>query len=105
MNHLACHRQVSVVRHSAATKAVVSIKRGTQRLRIAIEDNGKGFDPGAPPPHRDVRGGGFGLLGLTERVRMLKGAHRIESAAGAGTKIVININFDEARKNENERNN
>lgn len=76
----------NVLKHSAATKAWVSIKRTANGAWITCKDNGKGFDPGS----RSFRSG-MGLSSVAERVRMIGGKYTIESALrkGATVKVVI----------------
>src|SRR6266516_2238368 len=80
----------NIVKHSAATEAGVIIKADTTRVVLTIRDNGKGFVPGATGAD-GARRGGFGLLGLAERVRMLRGEWTIESEPGKGTVIEIKL--------------
>lgn len=79
----------NVVKHSAATKAWLSIKRTKGGAQITCQDNGQGFDPAASSPHR-----GMGLEGMAERVRMLGGRYTLESALGKGATVRVHI--DEA---------
>ncbi len=53
------------VQHAEAHRMVVTVKQEPQRLRVTIEDDGKGFDPS--------RTKGMGLLGIEERVSHLGG--------------------------------
>ncbi|MCC7104594.1 MAG: sensor histidine kinase, partial [Chloroflexi bacterium] len=55
-------------------------------LRLSVEDDGVGFDPVAP---RDRRKGGFGLIGMQERSKLLGGSFDIDSAPGRGTRIEV----------------
>ena len=55
-----------------------------------ISDNGKGFDLNRVES-RDRGEGGFGLLGISERVKMLGGTQEIESKLGGGTTVLIKI--------------
>lgn len=79
----------NLIKHSAATTARVTIRVDEDRLQLMIQDNGKGFTPGAASA--DSRGGGFGLIGISERAQLLGGKLLIHSAAGEGTTITINI--------------
>lgn len=79
----------NVLKHSGATKARVSIVETERSVKIEIADDGKGFDVSSAS---ETNGrGGFGLLGMSERVRMLGGTIAIESAAGKGAKIKIEL--------------
>ncbi|MFN7929955.1 MAG: two-component regulator propeller domain-containing protein [Blastocatellia bacterium] len=71
----------NIVKHAQATQATLMIKIVGEHLHITVTDNGRGFvtTPINPPS------GGFGLKGLEERVRILRGTHKITSAPGKGT--------------------
>jgi signal transduction histidine kinase len=75
----------NIARHAQATTARVVITPHGETVRVLIEDNGRGFVV------TQRQGGGFGLQGLHERVRILKGEITIDSAPGNGTKIQITI--------------
>ena len=51
---------------------------------MTIEDNGRGFDPDAPR-QQDRDKGGFGLINMRERARILGGGLTVHSAPGCGT--------------------
>lgn len=76
----------NVLKHSAATKSWLSIKRTAGGAEVICRDNGRGFDPGARVPKR-----GIGLIGIAERVRMLGGNWTMEAAIGKGATICIMI--------------
>lgn len=52
---------------------------------MTIEDNGRGFMPNQPNRTK----GGFGLIGLEERVRILGGTLQIRSEPENGTTSII----------------
>ena len=82
----------NIQKHAEASRVLVSVKvdrdsRDRQaRLRIELDDNGKGFDPAS------VRSG-FGLRGIRERVESLGGELTIESAAGQGVRMKLSLQF------------
>jgi two-component system sensor histidine kinase UhpB len=53
-------------------------------LRIAVVDDGTGFD-------LDATTRGFGLMGIRERVKVLNGACSVASARGQGTRITVTV--------------
>ena len=72
----------NVIKHSAATEATVVVKKQATAVSISIRDNGQGFDPARPSTQ--THDFGYGLSGIAERVRILKGTLVIESPAGRG---------------------
>jgi signal transduction histidine kinase len=78
----------NMVKHAEASEAAVTLKHEAGKVRLTVSDNGKGFDPHHGPA---VGKGGFGLTGMAERVRLLKGMLEIHSAPGQGTKVEITI--------------
>lgn len=73
----------NIVKHAQATKAAVEIWSEGGDVRVTIADNGRGFDPDAPPRS------GMGLTSISERVRMLGGTHTVFSKPGQGTILTI----------------
>jgi ligand-binding sensor domain-containing protein/signal transduction histidine kinase len=90
----------NILKHSEATEATVTIKRSPQGLELIIQDNGKGFVPGASVDAHDPRQGGFGLSGINERARMLGGRPELRSVPGKGTTIRIQLDLGEGRNGE-----
>ncbi len=80
----------NVAKHSGAGRAEVEIDRSPKLLRIRVSDPGRGFDAdalvGAEPG--DV---GIGLRGMRDRAELFGGALRIDSAAGAGTRVEVMV--------------
>lgn len=77
----------NVVKHAAASRVRVSLRHLPGRIEAVVQDNGRGFAPGAPPTSA---AGGFGLRSLAERTRLLGGHHVIESGArGTVVRIVV----------------
>jgi signal transduction histidine kinase/ligand-binding sensor domain-containing protein len=71
----------NVVKHSGASEAKVRLTREAAGVRLAVADNGRGFD------HHVHGHSGFGLNGMAERVRLLGGTLSIRSAPGEGTTV------------------
>ena len=78
----------NIVKHSKATEGRVELARGQSALRLSVRDNGTGFDQ-----KQITIGGGFGLSGLAERVRIMGGQCEINSQPGAGTALRIEVPF------------
>jgi signal transduction histidine kinase len=79
----------NVVKHAAADRVEVAIVRKDDIVQVSIRDDGVGFDP-----NHDA--GGFGLLGIRERVGLLGGVLSIESTRGSGTHLGIGLPLDDA---------
>lgn len=79
----------NIIKHSAATEASLTIRSLEHKVEIRVYDNGRGFDPGAKKGENER--GGFGMISIAERVRMLGGNLEIDSAPGKGTTIQITI--------------
>lgn len=77
----------NIIKHAEATEVRVLVLRKERQINIKIEDNGKGFDVNSQNQKR----GGFGLLGIGERVRMLGGVFLIKSEPKKGTAIEIEL--------------
>jgi two-component system NarL family sensor kinase len=75
----------NVQRHARATRLVVKLLATPERIDLLVYDDGAGFDPERPPA------GHFGLAGMAERVRLLGGDLRIESAPGRGTRVHASV--------------
>jgi signal transduction histidine kinase len=78
----------NVARHAAADSVLVQVNVEGEALRIVIEDDGKGFDPDAPPADDRAH---WGLLGIQERVQILGGRARVDSSPGSGTRVEIEV--------------
>jgi two-component system sensor histidine kinase DegS len=65
----------------------VSILLGRKEGAVVavVEDDGLGFDP------LRTREDALGLAGMRERMALLGGALRVESASGAGTTLVAEV--------------
>jgi PAS domain S-box-containing protein len=80
----------NVVKHAKAKRVDVSIHRAGDKVQIAVEDDGIGFEPStARMP--DSRSGGYGLFSVRERLDYLGGTLRIESAPCEGARISITV--------------
>jgi PAS domain S-box-containing protein len=75
----------NIRRHSRARRAAVSLTQAGDRLRLEVRDDGVGFDLDRVAENR------FGLEGIRERARLLRGTAQIESAPGRGTRILVDL--------------
>lgn len=80
----------NVRRHSNASECSIRLVFRKRALELTVQDNGTGFDPDdqSEPENSGTDGaGGFGLISMRERTRLLGGEFELESARGSGTAI------------------
>ena len=70
-------------RHARARHISIQLVIQPERVELAIDDDGRGFDPAAVPD------GHYGLIGMNERVRLLGGSIELRSCPGEGTHFDI----------------
>ncbi|MDP1675293.1 MAG: two-component regulator propeller domain-containing protein [Bacteroidota bacterium] len=80
----------NAIKHSSAETIEVIVVKEEGSIRAVIKDDGKGFDS-------KIKGEGYGMRSLNERIKILGGKFTIESSPGGGTviKIIIPINTKE----------
>ena len=76
----------NIGRHAAATAVKVTVNVEAARLTLRVSDNGKGFDKLRLSDPKAL-----GLLGMRERALLLGGSIEIQSRAGAGTTVILEI--------------
>jgi signal transduction histidine kinase len=74
----------NVVKHARARHVSILLTRHNGKVTAVIEDDGRGFDPKAA-------NGGFGLIGMRERLALVEGRLTIESSQGGGTTLVVDV--------------
>ncbi len=78
----------NAVRHGRASSVGVAGCVDGGALKFSVSDDGCGFNPAETPGFAD---GHFGLQGIGERVRRLKGSLEIESSPGGGAKVTVSL--------------
>ena len=73
----------NVRRHASARSVDVSLEATARRVRLAIVDDGRGFDV--------RRGSGFGIEGMRERARLAGGTLVITAKRAKGTSVVATL--------------
>jgi signal transduction histidine kinase len=77
---------VNAVKHSRATSVHVTLDHSDDEIRVVVVDDGAGFQPSIVD-----RSSHFGLELMRERVELAGGKLFIESAAKAGTRIIVKV--------------
>jgi len=70
------------------------VECGERSLSVRIVDDGRGFDVSTVTGIDQTTGRGRGLFAMQERVSLLGGSYRVESAPGEGTTVVAEIPID-----------
>ncbi|WP_258359139.1 sensor histidine kinase [Moorella sulfitireducens] len=83
----------NIKKHAQVESARVKMEMLPGRITISVRDTGRGFDPQTLWSEKNRTG--YGLLGLRERVQLLSGEMKINSARGQGTHILISIPLQE----------
>ncbi len=87
---------INASKHAQATLVTISCVRAGSSIVIEIQDDGRGFDVSRLQEHNG-KAHGFGLMNLRERLHYIGGSMKIESNAGAGTKVILTapLNIEE----------
>lgn len=75
----------NVSRHADATEAAVRLTLTPDRVDLVIEDDGIGFDPDMALTGR------HGLVGISERAKLLGGSLHVQSSPGEGTRLEVRV--------------
>jgi PAS domain S-box-containing protein len=81
----------NVARHARASRVEVSLRKLPRAFGLTIKDNGKSFQVDRVLHAKKNKR--LGLLGMRERVEMVGGSLRVESAPGQGTTVCAQIPF------------
>jgi PAS domain S-box-containing protein len=74
----------NAARHSGADRASLALTVKDHGVTLAVRDAGCGFDPA-------LRNGGLGLVGIRERVNLLRGRLVLKSTIGRGTRLRVTV--------------
>ncbi|RYZ23940.1 MAG: tetratricopeptide repeat protein [Chitinophagaceae bacterium] len=74
----------NVIKHSGASRLDIAIIREGRELTATVEDNGRGFEPGASAD-------GLGLRNIRTRIGYLKGSVEFDSRPGRGTLVALMV--------------
>jgi signal transduction histidine kinase len=79
----------NIVKHAGVKEAVIEIDRLDGLFRVAVADQGRGFDPVSQSG--EETSDGFGLFSIRERLRQLGGRFSVVSAPGRGTCATVSV--------------
>lgn len=75
----------NALKHGKPNLIIVKLEWLCDEINVVVKDNGVGFDT------ESVREGSFGIIGMKERIELLKGSLKISSSIGKGTTILMKI--------------
>ena len=78
----------NISRHAGAKKVQITVGLDATHFHLDVKDDGSGFDVDGAGKRKT-----FGLLGIRERVIMLRGELSIRSSPGAGTEVSVSIPY------------
>lgn len=81
----------NIIKHAAATEAIVQLSSEQDLLSITVEDNGKGIGKGYEQR-------GLGLKSIETRVHEFLGRFTIDSTPGIGTTVHLEFNVETVNK-------
>ena len=89
----------NVAKHSGATRVALVLRHAADHVHAIIEDDGRGFD--ARMASQSGNGSGrLGLLGIQERLGMVGGNFKVESAPERGATLLVRIPITKADEKE-----
>ena len=80
----------NVWKHARATESTVDVEGLSEKVRVVITDNGRGFDARAETDD-PARAGRLGILGMHERARLIGGTLAVRSEPGKGTALELEV--------------
>ena len=75
----------NALKHGNSQLIIVKLEWLRDEINVVVKDNGSGFDTD------HVREGSFGIIGMKERIDLLKGSINISSMIGKGTTVLMKI--------------
>jgi two-component system nitrate/nitrite sensor histidine kinase NarX len=86
----------NVIQHAGASRAMLRLSASGPAIRVTLEDDGRGMDPGAPRP------GHYGLQIMRERAASLGGVIEVSAGSRGGTRVQLTFTHRDAREEEPE---
>ena len=85
----------NAVKHSGASEVLIRLAVKEKSFELAVEDNGRGFAVGGKAkdvsPAQGRAASGNGLENMRRRLMAIGGSCEIQSASGAGTKVIFSV--------------
>jgi two-component system, NarL family, sensor kinase len=92
----------NVMKHAAAQRVTLRLSTAEGRVRLLVEDDGRGFRPGQAARNRNGDPS-YGLVGMQERAELLGARLEVTSAPGAGTRVLVELPAPRSRQSSTTR--
>jgi two-component system sensor histidine kinase DegS len=79
----------NIRKYARATEVLIKIEFLKNRINVVVRDNGCGFD--VEKVMAEKSGSAFGLIGMRERIQLLKGKFEVKSSPGQGTEVILSV--------------
>jgi len=79
----------NIRKYAKATEVLIKIEFLKNRINVVVRDNGCGFD--VEKELAEKSGMAFGLIGMRERIQLLKGKFEVKSSPGHGTEVILSV--------------
>jgi signal transduction histidine kinase len=77
----------NALKHARANEVKVQARIGGDTLELVVQDDGRGFEPGSPPPP----GKRHGLGNMRQRAEAMGGSLDVQSRPGGGTTVRLSV--------------
>ena len=81
-------------KHADATNVCIQLECAEKSILLRIKDDGKGFDINSLSDITRDNDGGFGIIGMKERIELLEGEFTISSEINVGTTIMVKLPYE-----------
>jgi len=81
-------------KHADATSVSIQLECADKSILLRIKDDGKGFDISSLSELTRDDDGGFGIIGIKERIELLEGEFTINSETNVGTTIMVKLPYE-----------
>lgn len=79
----------NVRKYAEATEVVIKIEYLPNKINVVVRDNGKGFQVEKVTKEKNNKA--FGIVGMRERIQLLRGKFEIKSVLGQGTEVILSV--------------
>ncbi len=81
-------------KHANATSVSIQLECAENSILLRIKDDGEGFDISSLQDISRDDEGGFGIIGMKERIELLEGTFKISSEINEGTTVKVKLPYE-----------